>query len=180
TTTAMARDLATWAKFGPPLGSTWEPTDAERRRFPDMHPLVGQDWTVLRVDPPTADSSPVTKAVDLARIARPIGSPPVRPREHAPAWHGTILPSSDSDTWLAAAFADYERIVAEEKVIKARAGTGGPGTRDQERIALLRFAPISRYLTAVARRGGKDLPLFETRAELRADEWYDIAAGKGV
>ena len=31
TTTAMARELKTWAKFGPPLGHTWEPTDAERR-----------------------------------------------------------------------------------------------------------------------------------------------------
>ena len=37
TTTKMARELKTWAKFGPPLGLTWEPTDAERaqvsRRF---------------------------------------------------------------------------------------------------------------------------------------------------
>jgi hypothetical protein len=182
TTTAMARELTTWAKFGPPLGSTWEPTDEERRRFPDMHPLVGNDWTVLRVDPPSADSPPVRKPVDLARTATSTGSrnTPVRPREPAPAWHGTILPKSDADTWLAAAFADYERIIAEEKGIRARAGKGGPGTRDQERIALLHFAPISRYLTAVARRSGKDLPLLETRAELRADEWYDIAAGKGV
>ena len=42
------------------------------------------------------------------------------------------------------------------------------------------FAPISRYLTAVARRGGHDLALSETHADLRSDEWYDIASGKGV
>src|SRR5207248_53834 len=40
--------------------------------------------------------------------------------------------------------------------------------------------PVSRYLAAVARRGGKDLPLGETRADLRSDEWYEIAVGKGV
>ena len=38
----------------------------------------------------------------------------------------------------------------------------------------------SASLAAVARRGGKDLPLGETRADLRSDEWYEIAAGKGV
>jgi hypothetical protein len=42
------------------------------------------------------------------------------------------------------------------------------------------FEPASRYLAAVTRRGGKDIPLSETRAELKSDEWYDIAAGKGV
>ena len=42
------------------------------------------------------------------------------------------------------------------------------------------FEATSRYLAAVTRHGGKDIPLSETRAELRSDEWYDIAAGKGV
>jgi hypothetical protein len=182
TTTAMAGELTTWAKFGPPLGSTWEPTDAERRRFPDMQPLVGNDWTVLRADPPSAHSPGSVKPVDLARIRPPAGADPGPPaeREHAPAWHGTILPKTDADTWLAAAFADYEHIVAEEKAVKARSRDGEPGPRDRERIALALFAPISRYLTAVARRSGKDLPLSETRADLRSDEWYDIAAGRGV
>ena len=42
------------------------------------------------------------------------------------------------------------------------------------------FAPASRYLTAVARRGGHDLALSEIHSDLRSDEWYDIASGKGV
>ena len=57
TTTAMARELKTWAKFGPPLGHTWEPTDGERRRFTEIRPLVGNDWTILRPDPPASDAT---------------------------------------------------------------------------------------------------------------------------
>ncbi len=39
TTTAMARELKTWAKFGPPLSHTWEPTEAERQASrPDSSP----------------------------------------------------------------------------------------------------------------------------------------------
>ncbi len=180
TTTAMSRELATWAKFGPPLGSTWEPTDSERHRFPDMHPLIANDWTVLRIDPPAADPTGAAKPVDLARTGPVADEKSHESRELAPAWHGTILPRTDADIWLAAAFADYERIVAEEKALKARAHQRALGSRDRERVALSRFVPISHYLAAVARRGGNDLPLGQVHADLRSDEWYDIAAGKGV
>jgi len=178
TTTAMARDLKTWAKFGPPLGHTWEPTDADRRRFTEIRPLVGNDWTILSVDPPATDPAGTGKPADLARMSPE--SEPDAEHVHAPVWHGTILPETEADAWLAAAFADYERIVAHEQAIKARVHNGKLGIRDRERLALDLFAPASRYLTAVARRGGKDIALADTRADLRTDEWYDIASGKGV
>jgi len=185
TTTAMAKELTTWAKFGPPLGRAWEPTDTERRKFPDMMPLVANDWTILRVDPPVANSTGTLKPVDLARwgTRRQAGSSETKEpaeHEHAPLWHGTLLPESDGDIWLAAAFADYERIVVEEKAIKAHAKDGHLSIRNHEQLALAMFVPTSRYLTAVARRGGKDMTLSETRTDLRSDEWYEIAAGKGV
>ncbi len=71
TTTAMARELKTWAKFGPPLGRTWEPTDAERERFTEIRPLVGNDWTMLHAEPPAARPADLVKPVDLARIDVP-------------------------------------------------------------------------------------------------------------
>ncbi len=178
TTTAMARELKTWAKFGPPLGRAWEPTEAERRRFTEIRPLIGNDWTILRADAPAADSADPVKAVDLAKMN--VSDDPEPERKSAPAWHGTLLPETDADLWLAAAFADYERIVAQEKAIRAHAGGGKLGIRDRERLALALFAPTSRYLTAVARRGGHDLALSEVHADLRSDEWYDIASGKGA
>ncbi len=178
TTTAMARELKTWAKFGPPLGRTWEPTDAERRRFNEIHPLIGNDWAVLSVQPPADPAKPGAQAVDLARITPATERGPENVPK--PSWHGTILPATDADLWLAAAFADYERIVARERAIKAGASNGKLGIRDRERLALAYFAPTSRYLTAVARRGGLDIPLSDIHVDLRSDEWYDIASGKGV
>jgi hypothetical protein len=183
TTTALAKELKTWALFGPPLGRTWEPTPAERTRYPDIQPLVSNDWALLHAKPPGTADGAASPAVDLA--ARPDSGAADDPdeAEHpdtlSPAWHGTLLPKTDADVWLAAAFAEYERIVALEKALKARAKDDTLSADDQDRLALALFAPRSRYLTAV-QRWQKDVPLAQTRSDLRRDEWYDIAVGKGV
>ncbi len=200
TTTEMARELKTWAVFGPPLGKTWEPSDAERRRYADVRPLVGNDWTILGAESPgetvtterirvasagkpTERIAASSKAVDL-----PDASPQDDPSEpndtNSPlteAWHGTILPASDADIWLAAAFADFQPIVARERDYRARAARKKRDlTRDeQDAIDLALFAPYSHYRTAVARLG-KDIPLAEIHPELTSDDWYQIASGKGV
>jgi hypothetical protein len=185
TTTAMAKELTTWAKWGPPLGRAWEPLESERQRFPGMHALIGNDWTVLRPEAPDAADSKAAKAVDLAKVAPGEGVSPAATVggasvAHGPAWHGTLLPKTDADTWLAAGFADYEPIYSHEKAITSNLHAGKLSQTQQQQIDLAMFAPISHYLTAVARRDGKDMALSETRLDLRSDEWYDIAAGKGV
>jgi hypothetical protein len=100
---------------------------------------------------------------------------------HPAAWHGTLLPKTDADTWLAAAFADYERIVAREKAYKAKAKAKKRELNDEEKdeLAVALFAPYSQYKAAVARLG-QDVPLSQTQAELNSEDWYHIAAGKGV
>jgi hypothetical protein len=178
TTTEMNRELASWAKYGPPLGHTWEPSDSEQRRFSSIQPLVPNDWVLLRFDPYLPERGKGQKAVDLARLD--FRGTAETERQHSPVWHGTILPESDADTWLASAFAEYEEIVAQEKATKSEERNKKLESEDRDRLSLSLFAPASRYLAAVARRGGKDIPLSETRAELRTDEWYDIASGKGV
>jgi hypothetical protein len=184
TTTAMAREMTTWAKFGPPLGTTWEPTEGEKRTYPGIRPLVGNDWTVLRPDAPAMPGKGPPKAGDLAKLP-----PLVWPGESstytpaatpAVAWHGTLVAASDADIWLAAAFADYERIVAHELMLRAQAGGKTLSKFQQEQLDAVMFGQVSRYLTAVARREGKYIPLSEIKSDLRSDEWYDIAAGKGV
>src|SRR5205085_3300249 len=71
TTTDMAKQLKSWALFGPPLGRTWEPSESERQRYPDIKPLVSKPWTVLHAQPP-----PRTKlaavAVDLSPGTKPV------------------------------------------------------------------------------------------------------------
>ncbi len=47
TTTALAKELKTHAIFGPPIGGTWQPTDAQKSAFPEIVPLVPNDWTIL-------------------------------------------------------------------------------------------------------------------------------------
>ncbi len=178
TTTAMAKEMTSWAKFGPPLGRAWEPTDSERHKFPEMKTLVPNDWTVLRVDPPAANATETPKPVDLARLT--LATSESHEHEHAPLWHGTLLPESDSDIWLAAAFADYERIVVEEKAIMAHAKNGHRlSVRDSEKLAQAMFVPISRYLTAVARRGGTDMPLSETRTDFAATNGTRLPPARG-
>ena len=68
TTTALARNLTTWAMFGPPLGHAWEPTDSQKQQFPAMAPLIGNDWTLLRVQPPSPGQTETKPALDLARM----------------------------------------------------------------------------------------------------------------
>ena len=166
-TASMAKELKTFALWGPPLGKTWDPTDGDRRRFPDIKPLAPNDWTVLTAEPPAPLPSEAKPAVDL--LAKAVHRDEVELDAGRPTlWRGTILPATDADTWLAAAFADYEPIAAlQEK--------GAP----KAQVDLALFAARARH-SAAARRNGRDVALMDTKASPRASEWYDIAAGKGV
>ena len=166
-TASMAKELKTFALWGPPLGKTWDPTDADRKRLPDIRPIAPQDWTVLTAEPPAPLPSAAKPVVDL--LAKAVGRDEVKLDPERPTlWRGTILPTADADTWLAAAFADYEPIAAiQEK------GAG------KAQVDLALFGAKARHYAAT-RRHGRDVPLAETKASPRAGEWYDIAAGKGV
>ncbi|HVX15212.1 MAG TPA: C45 family autoproteolytic acyltransferase/hydrolase [Pirellulales bacterium] len=186
TTSSLAKDLKSWALFGPPLGRTWEPTVEELRKYERIQPLVPNDWALLGVDPPARPKPAAALAIDLKKRSSDSEPKPLE-REGAaypPAWHGTLLPESDADTWLAAAFADYEKIVAREKALRFQLkddphASEGRSRAVEERLQLDRFAPRTRWLTA-ARRIGRDAPLAATQFDWRSNEWYDIAAGKGV
>src|SRR3990172_6681490 len=55
TTTDLARDLKSWAIFGPPRGKTWLPTDEEKKKYPEVDPLVSNPWTVLHGGAPLGE-----------------------------------------------------------------------------------------------------------------------------
>ncbi|HEV3121147.1 MAG TPA: hypothetical protein VGY53_04565, partial [Isosphaeraceae bacterium] len=193
TTTDMARELKTFALFGPPLGRTWDPSPSESARLADIKPLVSNDWTVLRATPPPLQSGEKPKVVDLAARRdgnagrdRSEDSGDLNPdlsqstrAERVAAWRGTILPAADSDTWLAAAFADFEPIAGLEKSLSDQPKGRSTPEDDRDRLEVALYAPKSAYLTAVKRLGA-DMPLAETRADWKRDEWYQIAAGKGT
>ncbi len=184
TTTALAKELKSWALFGPPRGRTWDATPEELRRLADTRPLVSNDWALLHVAAPAPPPAQLVAAVDLAPFPKAVeksepASKPERPRVLPPAWRGTLLPERDADIWLAAAFSDFEKIVALEKSLKHKTKDGKLDREDQDRMDIARFAPQSRWLAA-AQRLGHDVPLAETHSQWNASEWYAIAAGKGV
>jgi hypothetical protein len=188
TTAKMAERLETWALFGPPLGSTWDPTPHDRKKYPDVKPLVSNDWTVLRTVPPQENPSH-RAVVDLTPFPTKDEEPHVKFHAHHPfAWRGTLLPQSDADVWLAAAFAEYEKVVSYENALhraveekRAKSKTEVQETHDHDRdlIDLALFEHESKWRTAVLRLG-RDVPFQETKSDVASHEWYDIAKGKGV
>jgi hypothetical protein len=182
TTTELAKDLKTWALFGPPLGRSWQPTLEERKRYPDIQPLISNPWAILHANPP-APSSNTPLAVDLPdpnkssfEIAQRHDGDRAGPTK--PAWHGTLLPKTDADVWLAAAFPAYERIVASSKREGDQEKTKKPTNAQRERLAVELNAHRSGYLASA--RAGADVPLMDTRSQYSQSNWYTVAEGKGV
>ena len=194
TTTALAGRLESWALFGPPRGRTWEPSSEDRKKHPDAKPLVSNDWTLMTVTPP-ANIAPNVVPVDLEPFPEEEEEPAVKfDAIHPFAWRGTLLPKTDGDIWLAAAFAEYEKVVALENSLKReaqekqsrnkhmidkRTPDGLLSIESRDLIDLALFAHESGW-QAAARRLGRDVPLNETKSDPAREEWYEIAKGKGV
>ena len=180
TTTDMARELKTWALFGPPLGRSWKPTYEERQLYPEIRPLVTNPWAILTAKPPKGGPGktiladlPNPKHDGKRATIRSSALPPT-----VPAWHGTLLPQSDADIWLATGFANYERIAALENALRKRADDGKLTESDREQLALALFAYRADY--ELGARAGTEVPLTATRAALRDNDWYRVATSKGV
>lgn len=182
TTSSLAKKMQSYAVFGPPLGRTWEATPEERDKYSDIRPLVANEWTLLSPNPPeqVKDAQVAQVAVDLQPPwERSSSEDPDYRGKRSPVWHGTLLPKTDADIWLAAAFAEYERVVALEKELLGKHKDGKLTQSDRDKLEVALFAFRSKYLTA-AIRSGHDAPLAETKRDFRRDEWYDVALGKGV
>ncbi|HEV3436800.1 MAG TPA: C45 family autoproteolytic acyltransferase/hydrolase [Gemmata sp.] len=150
TTTALAKDLAAQALYGPPTGRTWSPTADEKVHYPDIRPLVPHPWTVVTINPPPAKVEG-KKAADLPeKVPDPLPfSTRVQPVDDPvteAAWKGTVLPKDDNSYWLIGAVAPYERIVALGKAIEKRDGA----TAAAERVQLAVFGYRSEWGAARA------------------------------
>jgi hypothetical protein len=181
TTSDLARQLKSWALFGPPLGRTWQPTQEERKRHAEIKPLVSNPWTLLHANPPAKADAKDAVAVDLpdGKEIKTGTAAKEKPKLlDVPTWHGTILPQTDGDIWLAAAFADYERIVAREKALRAGNKKGDLTEANRDELAVALFAHQSACHAAI--RAGAKMPLANIQANLTDDHWYRLASGKGV
>lgn len=181
TTSELAKDLTTWATFGPPVGNVRYPSAGDLENYSETNPLISNPWVTLS-QIPANQSLPQTNtvAVDLHDPnghELPTSDDDFDDPETQPAWHGTLLPKTDQDIWLTTAFANYERIVAFENTLKEASG-GKLTEDDKNRIAIKLFLYRSRYEAAARIRG--DFALEKTQATLWDDKWYDIVSGKGV
>jgi hypothetical protein len=178
----LARELRSWAIFGPPLGRTWMPKQTDYAKHPDIRPLVANDWTVLGVAPPALSSATDDKqvaAVDLRPFRKDDDAPKAQiTSKLPPAWRGTLLPKTDADIWLSVAFAEYEKIVALEKALNYESAGKPLSRRAQEALDVARFKKWSDWQTAV-RRLGKDVPLSKLTRSWTDQHWHRIALGKG-
>ena len=184
TTTAMAKELKTWALFGPPLGHAWEPTDGRAAAVP-RHRARWSATTGPSSTPGPPDGPPMPhgrrrpRAIDPARDG---DEGPTRPTASGPpAWHGTILP------------ADRRRHLARRRVRRLRedrrprAVAQGPakdGKLTGRRPGPARRRPLRARPSATWRpwpaAGARTFRSPRPAPTCARDEWYDIAAGKGV
>jgi hypothetical protein len=183
TTTDMANKLETWALFGPPLGRSWQPSIEERKRFPDIKPLISNPWTILHGGAPVSSSGPVAdlpQANGYHSLAE-ISGDQSGFAETNPAWRGTLFPATSGDIWLATAFAEYEHIVAAElarQKAHEKAGSKPSALKEAEFLAGRLYAFRSAYLSAAAIEG--PTPLLSIQKRAGDNLWYRQAAGKGV
>ncbi len=185
TTSDMAKKLETHALFGPPYQKVWVPTFEQRVNYPDIRPLIPNDWTVLTpANPgePRAAASGLPEVADISeRVPEPVADKQADPPT-VPAWHGTLLPESDADLWLTAGFAEYERVVALENALREKVDGGELSGDDAERVELALFRYRSDYLAARAARPGwpNGKAPDAVAALLDRDRWHREQVGYGV
>jgi len=210
TTAAMAKDLKTWALFGPPLGKVWTPSESDRETLPSVQPLVPNDWTSIDVKnvklPPSKSDGEKPKHLSDANPFPKKDEPLTLDFDaiHPFAWRGTLLPATDADIWLAAGFSEYEKVVSLEHAVHREENAGethpsadehdddsGEGDSDTQHkhgdlsqqgkdLADLALFQHESQWLTASRRVGRDIPLSETRASHFDRDWYRIAAGKGT
>jgi hypothetical protein len=166
TTTEMAKEFKSWAIFGPPQLSAQpgQPVEGDQPNG-EVRKLGRHPWTVLSGKAPEGGEAVAEKNVPA--------------KAEKPAWRGTLMPKNEADIWLAVAFAEYERIVAQEKHLTSLRSDGKLTDEDKATLKDMVEKHRQGYEQAV-KRWGQDVPLAETKMVWDRNEWYTIAASKGV
>ncbi len=179
TTSALAKDLSSWAIFGPPLGRAWRASKDELETDPEVQPLVANDWSLLRTQPPNTAIGD-WQLVDRAPFPDEEHETKLKFEQRHPfAWRGTLRPKTPADKGLAAAFAEFEKVVAFEDALRADAKDHKLDPATQGLVDSALFTHQSNWWAA-RQRLGRDVPLSKTEPDSRSLDWYPIALGQGV
>jgi Phospholipase B/S-layer like family, C-terminal region len=180
TNTDLGLQFKSWATFGPSVGTIRRPNKLETQNFPGIKPIISNPWVMLATNTPILDQETLEPAEDLfnPNTKNVFQTPPDEIPVLLPAWHGTLLPAKDADIWLTTAFANYERIVALENALRQKAPAHVLQPDDFDQLGIELFYHRSVY--ELGRRSAKDVPLSQTKSNPRNENWYRVAAGKGV
>src|SRR5262249_49190020 len=89
-------------------------------------------------------------------------------------WRGTFLPKTDADIWLAAAFADYERMVARERLQLREGKPPADATKALDQLV----QPLQTAFTNASKK--LDVALADIKSSTTSNDWYLVASTKGV
>ncbi|HYT73102.1 MAG TPA: M1 family aminopeptidase, partial [Vicinamibacterales bacterium] len=142
--------------------------------------LVRNPRTILQPDTPAETKANGTRPIDMAekvgqypKSLGVAGHPTT-----VPAWHGTILPKSDADLWLASSFAEFERLVAMENAYRAENNGGDLNNHQKLRMALERNRFRTECSATLGGDGGFSLAAIKPATD--SADWYHRATGRGV
>jgi hypothetical protein len=170
TTAGLAKQLKSWAVFGPPTGKTWNPTAKQKEMYPEIKPLVKNEWTMLSATPPAKHASNVTAPV----LEDPKAKPPAVFVGTELIWRGTLLPKTDGDIWLATAFADYHSLLSLEKT-RIKKGETPESAAGKLKNDLEGFR---NTYTNASKTG--EVALADLKMSAASDAWYRLAWSKGT
>ena len=181
TTSDMAKEMKTWALFGPPLGRTWQPTQGERTKFPEIQPLVGNPWTVLHAARPPRPSRPAPPSSICTTPPRTTTRPTPRTttKRRKPSPPGTVLccrrPTPISG-WRRRSAITSGIAALDNAYRKHNKGKLKPADRDD--LAVQLYGERANY--NLGARAHPEVPLDKTKSDLRQSDWYRVSSGKGV
>ncbi|MGH7178141.1 MAG: hypothetical protein ACREJC_12235, partial [Tepidisphaeraceae bacterium] len=182
TTTDLTREMKSWALWGAPLGKSWQPTQDQREKYPDIKPLAGNPWTILTINPPASGKDEIA-AVDLTKDDADDSDDSKDDddkRQPEPAWHGTILASADADVWLASGFARFHEYAARSNQLANENKEDDKPLSEKQCDELAGKLFRARSDALIAARTGGAVPLSKIRSDVTDDNWARQATGRGV
>ncbi|MCE9565208.1 MAG: hypothetical protein K8U57_24515 [Planctomycetes bacterium] len=75
TTTKLAKELASYALYGPPTGKEWKPNAEDTQNHPGIKSLISHPWTVLTINAPLAFPAPEAKEDKKPEKPRAVPTP---------------------------------------------------------------------------------------------------------
>ena len=158
------------------------PSAEELTADPEVKPLIANDWTLIRTSDPTTSDAAI-KIADrdpFPDSEHESKEPTLKLEQRNPfAWRGSLRAKTDADAGLAAAFSEYEKVIALVQAFRSEAKDDKLDRAAQDAVAVALFTDQSNWWAA-RQRLGRDLSLADVKPDDRNLSWYPIAVGQSV